>query len=1176
MSMQIKDIVNLNQEFKNAINLYLHLNKLDKIRSYIPTQSSVNILAKYLKAVDLNTNQSTLLIGPYGKGKSHLILILLAILSLPYSEENNGVIAELIAKISKVDSNLAALIEELRTKDKFLPVIISSSTNDLNQVFMTAINKALRDANLENIMPTTYFEYALETISNWEHNYILTYQMFESMLKEKSINIANFKNHLESYNVEALTLFKELYPQLTSGSTFNPLVSNNVVEMYRSIANTLQEQCGYSGIYIVFDEFSKFIEMQDKKSASQNMKVLQDLCELANDSKDAKVFLTMVAHKSIKEYGDSLPSTVINAFTGIEGRIEEVLFVTSSKNNYELIQNAINVNKTKLNKVDELKDYLNNYDEYYELPMFSSLFTKEDFQKNIVQGCYPLTPLATYALLNISEKIAQNERTLFTFMLKEEEFSMATYTKYRKATDLINVDLIYDYFKSIIKKDIGNVRLHEVWQTTENALIKADILSEKQLIKAIAIINIIDNEDEMPCNDNMLSLILGAEVAKQTITSLTNKGILLKRLYDKKYILRTSATTLIGEEIKTRKAVKEPNLVKDLQEINSCKHIIPKQYNANYSITRYFNIEFMQAEDFLGLSDLEVLNDKNVDGKVLALFSVKDYDYTDHIKEKLLNANMPSIVVVYSNVQFTLAEQLREYEILQELKKEEKYNKHETVINELLIMEEDIADTVNKFIETNYLRSNQSLVAYYQDGMIFNNKTSIKKAVDLVCNTVYNRTLVINNELINKREIKTAPIKKARKNIINDILNRVDNTAYLEGTNADSTIYRAVLVNSGYMSNSSEVKDIIETYLKESVNNKTAATELVNKYTQAPYGMRVGVLPILLAYQISLENEEVILYHNGEETTVDADSIIDLCEKPNEYEVLISIPDENAKVYLDKLCGLFNITNSKGIDRNLEIIKVMQRWYRALPQVTKNISRRSVIISEDSMLTEIRKFKKLIVQLTLNPYEMLFNQMPSIFSQDSNLEQTVCNIEKMKLCLDNYYDNLIAYTVDLTKKIFDSSDILHHMLKEWYENQSLKAKNGLAHGNIAAFMEYIKELKEFSDYEVMQKLGYIVTNMHIDSWNEESIEKYKNLLVELKNEIESMQDEVNSDANNLTFMGSTGKLIERYYEPIKDDSVTRTLRNVLEGDLEDFADLSVNTKVSVLLELIEQIIEGGE
>ena len=53
----------------------------------------------------------------------------------------------------------------------------------------------------------------------------------------------------------------------------------------------------------------------------------------------------MVAHKSIKEYGKFLSVEIINSFTGIEGRIKEVLFVTSSKNNYELIQNAIEKNE---------------------------------------------------------------------------------------------------------------------------------------------------------------------------------------------------------------------------------------------------------------------------------------------------------------------------------------------------------------------------------------------------------------------------------------------------------------------------------------------------------------------------------------------------------------------------------------------------------------------------------------------------------------------------------------------------------------------------------------------------------------------------------------------------------------------------------------------------------------
>ena len=75
---KLSEIVGFNNEFKNAINLYLNLNKKDKIKSYIPTKSSVDILKRYLYAVEQNKFQSTLLIGPYGKGKSHLLLVLLA------------------------------------------------------------------------------------------------------------------------------------------------------------------------------------------------------------------------------------------------------------------------------------------------------------------------------------------------------------------------------------------------------------------------------------------------------------------------------------------------------------------------------------------------------------------------------------------------------------------------------------------------------------------------------------------------------------------------------------------------------------------------------------------------------------------------------------------------------------------------------------------------------------------------------------------------------------------------------------------------------------------------------------------------------------------------------------------------------------------------------------------
>ena len=80
--ISLKDIISFNGNFKTAINLYLSLNKTDKVLSYIPTMSSVRFLGEYANAVLKNKEQATLLVGPYGKGKSHLLLVLLAVLSV--------------------------------------------------------------------------------------------------------------------------------------------------------------------------------------------------------------------------------------------------------------------------------------------------------------------------------------------------------------------------------------------------------------------------------------------------------------------------------------------------------------------------------------------------------------------------------------------------------------------------------------------------------------------------------------------------------------------------------------------------------------------------------------------------------------------------------------------------------------------------------------------------------------------------------------------------------------------------------------------------------------------------------------------------------------------------------------------------------------------------------------
>lgn len=271
----LRDIIQFNSNFKTAINLYLSLNKAEKVLGYIPTKSSVSFLGEYLKAVLENKEQATLLVGPYGKGKSHLLLVLLAVLSMKKTPESESAINELIDNVSKTDEvgeRVSEYIGQVWDKKRFLPVLITDTTGDLNQAFLYGLNDALKRDGLLDLAPETYYSIALDRIDDWEQNYFETYKMFERELTQNGMSIAELKTDLKQYSQKTLILFKEIYPKVTAGSEFNPMALADALPLYKSVSEKLVDEYGYSGIYIVFDEFSKFIEaMKTMKKAMQKV-----------------------------------------------------------------------------------------------------------------------------------------------------------------------------------------------------------------------------------------------------------------------------------------------------------------------------------------------------------------------------------------------------------------------------------------------------------------------------------------------------------------------------------------------------------------------------------------------------------------------------------------------------------------------------------------------------------------------------------------------------------------------------------------------------------------------------------------------------------------------------------------------------------------------------------------
>ena len=73
-----------------------------------------------------------------------------------------------------------------------------------------------------------------------------------------------------------------------------------------------------------------------------------------------------------------------------------------------------------------------------------------------IKGCFPLHPVSTFILPRLSERVAQNERTLFTFLSAEGTATLASFLDiYENDFTLVTPDWIYDYFEPLFNLKVG-------------------------------------------------------------------------------------------------------------------------------------------------------------------------------------------------------------------------------------------------------------------------------------------------------------------------------------------------------------------------------------------------------------------------------------------------------------------------------------------------------------------------------------------------------------------------------------------------------------------------------------------------------------------------------------------------------------------------------------------------
>ena len=212
-------------------------------------------------------------------------------------------------------------------------------------------------------------------------------------------------------------------------------------------------------------------------------------------------------------------------------------------------------------------------------------------------------------------------------------------------------------------------------------------------------------------------------------------------------------------------------------------------------------------------------------------------------------------------------------------------------------------------------------------------------------------------------------------------------------------------------------------------------------------------------------------------------------------------------------------------------------------------------------------------KVDFNPYEDLFVKLPEVFHTEGELEETYILIDKCKTAFDDYFDWELQIATAGTCEVFATrkNQELYHVVRTWYENQSVISKSGLHGGRITNLMSAIENLNVYNDTEVTKKLIKAVTDVYVENWHDTSYQEYIQVLQTVKQEVEGLKDQKTDDKLKLSFVGKNGKVIEKYYDSVTESTGT-VLRNIIEDALEEYDDLSINDRVAILLEMIEKVI----
>ena len=1024
-------------EMGYSINIKNDFDNNHKMSSYIPTEKNSKLLEKLILGISKNINNSYLLSGAYGSGKSFFLSVLLNLLTNKNDLEKNKLINKIEEKYS-----IKSTYKNIENKN-YLTVFIDDKFEGYEKGLVIGVLEAIKNNNL-NIKLNNEFNVIINKIETWKKNQKEIVDKVEKELNMYNITLDKYLKELKAYNEKYLEIFTKIYEKIFYGEKFINLECRlGIQEFLTDFENKIIQSKKYSGVIYIFDEFGRYLESNIN---TIDVKEIQDMAEYCNNENNSYLFL--ITHKDIFQYANKLNKDDNKLeWEKVSGRFQKEYLNYEKLTSLDIVAESMKKNKDFIKYKNDNKEL---FDKYFDLIKDSKI--SSEISQVIGEKFYPLNYLSAQILPDLSQKIAQNERTMFAFISSGEGRSLKNILKNEF---IISLDRLYDYFEENFKFLKSESLEYKSYINGKNIISKLKKDIEKKIIKAITLLYIYNKFAEIEPTKEIIKLAVGinSEDFEKSLKTLQEKNyIAYKRNFNHFKIVEDNEINIekdIKEYIKNKTI--NNNYTELLNKYLPCDIYYPLKYNSEKDITRYFNCYYL---DISNIDDIDtIIETKISDGTIIYLTNIEKNE-----KYKLLEPIMKNKdIILIKNKNFkkiNIGNFLKELEAIDCLiLSGGKYNEG-IIKSELLLYKNEIQDILKEELNRYFIKENREV--------FLNNNKFIEKDLLKITNNYlekkYYNYKELNYELINKMSL-SVPMKKVRITLFDMLLKNDEKLFegdFYEGTGAINSVARILLKKYRFLNDNeiNFINDYEEVY--NEIDKKIRVKEVLIKdiyddycSEKLGYGFRKGLFTYILGF-IFIKNKNIFSINdleNKNKLLLQGELIEKIEKNPEKYTISYVELNEEQEKYLRSLKKIFNNFMLNDDISEEAILEGFRNYFYSLPRLAINL-----YLKETKVLSKIM----LNIFKDKNAYEFIFKEVLIRCKADEFLkvikilEEEIDFIEKKirnvsveleKIIIENLSNTNSVSVSDALEEWREESKIVTNSFENWLKKYEFKNKN---------------------------------------------------------------------------------------------------------------------------------------